>query len=167
MRGPAGGAAPAHGRRREPQGGHQQPGAVAAGGARGAAEVVRGAEAGVHGPRLAGLAHKIFLKAKRGPRGAGEAGLCGQRADFAGAVRRLPQREEGERAAHQPGVLLWQQGAQLLNNGVQLVLVAQPPAAEKLHGHPHGALMSRSFCELTQVLICMCRPLMKRVSRAP
>ena len=30
---------------------------------------------------------------RAGPRGAGEAGLCGQRADFAGAVRRLPQRE--------------------------------------------------------------------------
>ena len=29
-------------------------------------------------------------------------------------------------------------GAQLLNNGVQLVLVAQPPAAEELHVHPHG-----------------------------
>ena len=28
VRGPAGGAAPAHGRRREPQGGHEQPGAV-------------------------------------------------------------------------------------------------------------------------------------------
>ena len=40
-----------------------------------------------------------------GPRGAGEAGLCGQRANFAGAVRRLPQREdaEGERAAHEFG----------------------------------------------------------------
>ena len=35
-------------------------------------------------------------------------------------------------------LLLWQQGAQLLNNGVQLVLVAQPPAAEELHVHPHG-----------------------------
>ena len=37
--------------------------------------------------------------------GGGEAGLCGQRANPAGAVRRLPQREdaEGERAAHQPG----------------------------------------------------------------
>ena len=34
-------------------------------------------------------------------------------------------------------LLLWQQGAQLLNNGVQLVLVAQPPAAEELHVHPH------------------------------
>ena len=33
-------------------------------------------------------------------------------------------------------LLLWQQGAQLLNNGVQLVLVAQPPA-EELHVHPH------------------------------
>ena len=86
------------------------------------------------GQRLAGLAHKIFLKllkAKRsarrggeaedpaqdgkralcgrhlraGPRGAGEAGLCGQRADFAGALRRLPQREdaERERAAHEFG----------------------------------------------------------------
>ena len=29
-----------------------------------------------------------------------------------------------------------------------------------------AALMSRSFCELTQVLICMRRPLIKRVSRA-
>ena len=75
MRGPAGGAAPAHGRRREPQGDHQQPGAVlraeakeghkdprAAGGARGAAEVVRGTGAGDRGQRLAGLAHEIFLK---------------------------------------------------------------------------------------------------------
>ena len=34
-------------------------------------------------------------------------------------------------------LLLWQQGAQLLNDGVQLVLVAQPPAAEELHVHPH------------------------------
>ena len=34
-------------------------------------------------------------------------------------------------------LLLWQQGAQLLNNGVQLVLVAQPPAAEEVHVHPH------------------------------
>ena len=63
VRGPAGGAAPAHGRRQKPQGGHEQPGAVlraeaeaghqdprAAGGARGAAEVVRGAGAGVPGP---------------------------------------------------------------------------------------------------------------------
>ena len=42
---------------------------------------------------------------RAGPRGAGEAGLCGQRADFAGAVRRLPQREdaERERAAHEFG----------------------------------------------------------------
>ena len=40
-----------------------------------------------------------------GPRGAGEAGLCGQRANFAGAVRRLPQREDAarERAAHEFG----------------------------------------------------------------
>ena len=39
------------------------------------------------------------------PRGAGEAGLCGQRANFAGAVRRLPQREDAarERAAHEFG----------------------------------------------------------------
>ena len=34
-------------------------------------------------------------------------------------------------------LLLRQQGAQLLNDGVQLVLVAQPPAAEELHVHPH------------------------------
>ena len=34
-------------------------------------------------------------------------------------------------------LLLWQQGAQLLNDGVQLVLFAQPPAAEELHVHPH------------------------------
>ena len=31
---------------------------------------------------------------RAGPRGAGEAGLCGQRANSAGAVRRLPQRED-------------------------------------------------------------------------
>ena len=74
------------------------------------------------GQRLAGLAHEIFLKllkAKREVPGAAERqkilaaqdgkralrGLCGQRADPAGAVRRLPQPEdaEGERAAHQPG----------------------------------------------------------------
>ena len=38
---------------------------------------------------------------RAGPRGAGEAGLCGQRANSAGAVRRLPQREDAarERAA--------------------------------------------------------------------
>ena len=35
-------------------------------------------------------------------------------------------------------LVLWQQGAQLFDDGVQLVLVAQPPAAEKLHVHPHG-----------------------------
>ena len=42
---------------------------------------------------------------RAGPRGAGEAGLCGQRANFAGAVRRLPQREDAarERAAHEFG----------------------------------------------------------------
>ena len=88
VRGPAGGAAPAHGRRREPQGGHQQPGAVlraeaeaghqdprAAGGARGAVEVVRGAQPGVPGPAPGGLAHEIFLKllkAKREVPGAAE-----------------------------------------------------------------------------------------------
>ena len=50
-------------------------------------------------------------------------------------------------------LVLRQQGAQLFDDGVQLVLVAQPPAV--------------SFWELTQVLICRCRPLMKSVSRAP
>ena len=35
-------------------------------------------------------------------------------------------------------LLLRQQGAQLLDDGVQLVLVAQPPAAEELHVDPHG-----------------------------
>ena len=64
-------------------------------------------------------------------------------------------------------LVLWQQGAQLFDDGVQLVLVAQPPAAEKLHVHPHAALMSLSFWERTQVLICMCLPRMKSVSRAP
>ena len=154
VRGPAGGAAPAHGRRREPQGGHQQPGAVlraeaeaghqdprAAGGARGAAEVVRGAQPGVPGPAPGRLGARDFFEAaegeagsarrggeaadlgragrqvravrmradgrhlRAGPRGAGEAGLCGQRANFAGAVRRLPQREDAarERAAHEFG----------------------------------------------------------------
>ena len=157
VRGPAGGAAPAHGRRREPQGGHQQPGAVlraeaeaghqdprAAGGGRGAAEVVRGAQPGVPGPAPGRLGARDFFEAaqgetggarrggeaedpsragrqvravrlradgrlRAGPRGAGEAGLCGQRANSAGAVRRLPQREdaEGERAAHEFGEPRW------------------------------------------------------------
>ena len=42
---------------------------------------------------------------RAGPRRTGAAGLCGQRANSAGAVRRLPQREdaERERAAHEPG----------------------------------------------------------------
>ena len=35
-------------------------------------------------------------------------------------------------------LLLRQQGAELLHHGVQLVLVAQPPAAEELRVHPHG-----------------------------
>ena len=44
---------------------------------------------------------------RAGPRGAGEAGLCGQCADFAGAVWRLPQREDAarERAAHEFGAM--------------------------------------------------------------
>ena len=123
--------------------GHQQPGAVlraeaeaghqdprAAGGARGAAEVVRGAQPGVQGPAPGRLGARDFFEAaeaedpgragrqvravrlradgrhlQAGPRGAGEAGLCGQRADFAGAARRLPQREDAarERAAHEFG----------------------------------------------------------------
>ena len=82
VRGPAGGAAPAHGRRREPQGGHQQPGAVrraeaeaghqdprAAGGARGAAEVVRGAQPGVPGPAPGRLGARDFFEAAARRRG--------------------------------------------------------------------------------------------------
>ena len=46
--------------RAKAEAGHQDP--RAAQGVRGAAEVVRGAWAGVQGPRLAGLAHEIFLK---------------------------------------------------------------------------------------------------------
>ena len=129
---PAQGEAPAYGRWREPQGGHQQPGAVLRAeaevgrqdprGARGAAEVVRGAQPGVQGPAPGRLGARDFFEAaegeagsarrggeaedpgragrqvravrlradghlRAGPRGAGEAGLCGQRADFAGAVR--------------------------------------------------------------------------------
>ena len=61
-------------------------------------------------------------------------------------------------------LVLRQQGAQLVDDGAQLVLVAQPPAAEKLHAHPHGCADEP---QLTQVLICMCLPLMKTVSRAP
>ena len=49
-------------------GGAQDP--RAAGGARGAAEVVQGAGAGVQGPALAGLAHEIFLKLLRAKRDA-------------------------------------------------------------------------------------------------
>ena len=59
-------------------------------------------------------------------------------------------------------LVLQQQGAQLFDDGVQLMLVAQPPAAEKLLIDPR-----LSFWELTQVLICRRRPLMKSVSRAP
>ena len=61
-------------------------------------------------------------------------------------------------------LLLWQQGAQLLNNGVQLRSLQQQRNCMFTRT---AALMSLSFCELTQVLICVCRPLMKRVSRAP
>ena len=113
----------------------------AAGGARGAAEVVRGAQPGVPGPAPGRLGARDFFEAaegeaggarrggeaedpgragrqvravrlraddrhlRAGPRGAGEAGLCGQRANFAGAVRRLPQREDAARnhAAHEFG----------------------------------------------------------------
>ena len=80
--GPAGGAAPAHGRRREPPNGHQQPGAVlraeaeaghqdprAAGGARGAAEVVRGAGAGVPGPAPGRLGARDLPEAVEGEAG--------------------------------------------------------------------------------------------------
>ena len=75
VRGPAGGAAPAHGRRREPQGGHQQPGAVLraeaeaghqdprAAGGRGAAEVVRGAQPGVPGPAPGRAGARDFFEA--------------------------------------------------------------------------------------------------------
>ena len=50
---------------------------------------------------------------RAGPRGAGEAGLCGQCADFAGAVRRLPQRDSktmqnaGARTCGRRGASLW------------------------------------------------------------
>ena len=46
-----------------------------------------------------------------------------------------------EEAVRFPRCLLvqpWQQGAELFDDGVQLVLVAQPPAAEELHVDPHG-----------------------------
>ena len=42
-------------------------------------------------------------------------------------------------------LVLQQQGAQLFDDGVQLVLVAQPPAAEKLHVHPHGCADEPQF----------------------
>ena len=42
-------------------------------------------------------------------------------------------------------LVLRQQGAQLFDDGVQLVLVAQPPAAEKLHVHPHGCADEPQF----------------------
>ena len=71
---------------------------------------------------------------RAGPRGAGEAGLCGQRADFAGAVRRLPQREdaEGERAAHEfgePGVMEYVRSPKL----PPLVFEAQACAKDALY----------------------------------
>ena len=70
VRGPAGGAAPAHGRRREPQGAISKPGAV-----RGCRRSTRCCGGGYRGQRLAGLAHEIFLKllkAKREVPGAAE-----------------------------------------------------------------------------------------------
>ena len=69
---------------------------------------MRGGEAEDPG-RAGRQARAVRLRAdgrlRAGPRGAGEAGLCGQRANFAGAVRRLPQREDAarERAAHEFG----------------------------------------------------------------
>ena len=73
VRGPAGGAAPAHGRRREPQGGHQQPGAVLR--LRRGIRIREALGQEYRGQRLAGLAHEIFLKllkAKREVPGAAE-----------------------------------------------------------------------------------------------
>ena len=62
-------------------------------------------------------------------------------------------------------LLLRQQGA--LHHGVQLVLVAQPPAAEELHVHPHGCADEPQLLRAHPGTDRMCRPLMKRVSRAP
>ena len=42
-------------------------------------------------------------------------------------------------------LVLRRQGAQLFDDDVQLVLVAQPPAAEKLHVHPHGCADEPQF----------------------
>ena len=41
-------------------------------------------------------------------------------------------------------LVLWQQSAQLFGDGVQLVLVAQPPAAEELLIDPHGCQLLRA-----------------------
>ena len=70
----------------------------------------RGARRGGEAGRAGRQARAVRLRAdgrhlRAGPRCAGAAGLCGQPANSAGAVRRLSQREdaERERAAHQPG----------------------------------------------------------------
>ena len=41
-----------------------------------------------------------------------------------------------------------QQGAQLLNDGIQLVLVAQPPAAEELLMDPHAVRLVQRFSKV-------------------
>ena len=71
-------------------------------------EARRGGEAedpGRAGRQVRAVRLRADGRLQAGPRGAGEAGLCGQRANFAGAVRQLPQREDAarERAAHEFG----------------------------------------------------------------
>ena len=67
---------------------------------------------------------------------------------------------------HCQELLLRQQGAQLLQHRLQLQLVPEPPDADELHVDA-DALMSLSFWDETQVLICMWRPRMNSVSKAP
>ena len=64
VRGPAQGAAPAHGRRREPQGGHQQPGAV----------LRAEAEAGREDPRAARKPARDLPEAAQGEAGSARRG---------------------------------------------------------------------------------------------
>ena len=64
-------------------------------------------------------------------------------------------------------LVLRQQGAQLFDDGVQLVLVAQPPAAEKLLIDPHCCADKPQLLGAHPGAYLQVRPLMKSVSRAP
>ena len=96
---------------------------------------------------------------RAGPRGAGEAGLCRQRANPAGAVRRLPQREdaERERAAHQPGEPRGPRSTPGAPSCPLLVFEAQTCAASRkkdaLYVGVDGALQALGVCRWDHIVL--------------